>query len=131
MRRKWHILVVSQDIGARMLATITFKRRSDHAEIVTSRDEAMPLIAQKLPDLIMIGLHLSDESGISLASDLRALHPQIPMLFIPSPTSHSLVSEKDILAADQLGIHILGRYRYEVMGGHNFNMALHKLLEHD
>lgn len=129
MRRKRQILVLSQQIGLRVLLRLFFKRMGHSIEIVTTRTEAMSIIEyqKERPDLLILDLHLSEESGLKLASHVRVLHPELPMLLIPSRLPSYLVPQEDIHAAAQLGIPILGKDTG--LGGHNFYSLIHTLLD--
>jgi CheY-like chemotaxis protein len=120
----WRVLVISQHIGLRTLLTTLFKRGGHHVDAVTSRAEAVPIIAHGLPNLIILDLYLSDEPGLDLASDLRARYPQLPMLFISSTVLDAPVPEEDIHAAAQLGINIFQRS----IASHDFNSVIQDLL---
>jgi DNA-binding NtrC family response regulator len=128
MRRKWRVVVISQHIGLRTLASIVFKRGGHDVEAVPSRGEAMPIIAQGLPDLVILDLHLADESGLTLASDLRTLYPQLPIMLIPPHSQVAPVPEEEMQAAEQLGVKLLDKQTG--IAGHNFNLEVHKLLNH-
>lgn len=123
MPRKLHVLVVSQSIGRRTIATISFTRGGHHIEAVTSRDEAMPLIAQQQPDLVILDMYLKDEPGLKLAADLRTLYPDLFMLF--APQQNEVVLEEEIQAAAELGISVLDKYTS--IGSQNFSNVMHKI----
>jgi CheY-like chemotaxis protein len=123
MRRKLHVLTVSQSIGIRTLATICFTRGGHHIEAVTSRAEAMPLIAQQQPDLVILDMHLKDEPGLRLAADLRTLYPDLLMLF--APQLNEVVLEEEIQAAGELGISVLDEYTR--IGSQSFYNVMHKI----
>ena len=131
MLRKGHILVLSHQIGLRILFRLFLKRLGHSIDIVTTRTEAMFIIkdGRDMPDLVILDLYLDNESGLKLASDLRALHPQLPILLIP-PRDHPppLVPQEDIDAAAQMEVNILPRG--VGIGGHSFDDEILKIMDH-
>jgi DNA-binding NtrC family response regulator len=127
MWRKWRVLGVSQHIGTRTLLTIRFKRGGHDVEVVSARAEAMDIIAKQIPDLVILDLYLSDEPGLKLAADLRALYHQLPILLIPPYDQTRTVSQDDLRTAKELCVTIL----YGGVGvlSHNFTSEVHKLLD--
>lgn len=118
------VLVISQHIRLRSLLTVVLTRSGYEAEAVISRAEAMPIVTKEMPDLVILDLYLGDEPGLDLASDLHALHPQLPMLLISSTVLDSALPEEDIHAAAQLGINIFQRS----IPSHDFHSLIHALL---
>lgn len=118
------VLVVSGSVGRRTLLNLMLTRSRHHVETVPSRAEAMPLVGKAKPDLVIIDLYLSDEPGLDLASDLRAMHPMLPMLMVSSSVLDDAVPEEEIHAAGQLGINIFQRS----LASSDFHTLIHELL---
>ena len=123
MRHRGHFLLISQHIGLRTIATISFTRGGRHIEAVTSRDEALPLIAQQQPDLVILDMYLKDEPGLRLAADLRALYPDLLMLF--ATQQNEVVPEEEIHAPADLGISVLNKYTS--IGSQSFYNVMDKI----
>jgi DNA-binding NarL/FixJ family response regulator len=47
-----------------------------------SREQALPLIDKGKPDLVLTDISLPGGSGLELIKDVRAMHPQLPVLVI-------------------------------------------------
>ena len=109
MWRRGRFLLISRHRALSRLLKAEFECGfgNDDIEIATSRNEALILIAQRLPDLTLLDLYLGNESGLALASELTALHPQLSMMFIVSQDQVASVPDGDRHAAAQMGIEIL------------------------
>jgi CheY-like chemotaxis protein len=78
------VLIVDDDLEARILLTRILS--DEHAEVIvsTSGDEAMAMIAQTPPDLVLLDLMMPGMSGFEVAARLRA-RPQtadIPVMIV-------------------------------------------------
>jgi DNA-binding response OmpR family regulator len=129
MPHRGQILVLSQQIGLRVLLRLFFTRAGYDIDIVTTRVEAKVILdyQKQIPDLVILDLYLSDEPGLKFAADVRALHPQLPILLVPLSPRNTAVSGEDVQAAAELGVAILPNDAG--IGGHNFNSAIHLLLD--
>lgn len=131
MRPKWQILVLSHQIGLRVLLRIALMRMQHPIDIVTTRIEAMVALRHlnKKPDLVIADLYLNDEPGLTFAADMRALHPQLPIMLIPTYEKTVTVLEEDLHTAAQLGVRILPKHTIPGSHSHNFHFELHSLLD--
>jgi DNA-binding response OmpR family regulator len=109
MPHRGQILVLSQQIGLRVLLRLNLKRMGHAIDIVTTRTEVMVIIdyQKQIPDLVILDLYLSDEPGLKLAADLRALHSQLPILLIPPHNQTPIVSQEDLRTTNELCDNIL------------------------
>lgn len=119
------VLVVSDSVGRRSLLNVVLTRSKHDVETVMSREDAMPLVAKNKPDLVILDLYLKDEPGLDLASDLRALHTDLPMLLVSSSVTDAAVPEEEIHAAAQLEINIFQRS----IASQEFHTLIQKLLD--
>lgn len=64
------------------------------------RFQALQVIAETLPDLVIVDLTLKSSSGLELIKDLRAMHPTIRILVV-SMQEESLYAERALRAGAQ------------------------------
>lgn len=127
MPPRGHILVLSQQLGLRVLLRLFFTRAGYAIDIVTTRVEVKVILdyQKRIPDLVILDLYLDDKPSFEFASQLRALQPQLPILLIPPHDQSRVVSQDDLGTAEQLGVKILGK---DVgIGGHSFYEAILEL----
>jgi signal transduction histidine kinase/CheY-like chemotaxis protein len=87
------VLVVDDDVEARIMLTRILKDEQIEVEVAKSGDEAMALITQSPPDLVLLDLMMPGMSGFEMAARLRA-RPEtarIPVM---------IVSAKELTAED-------------------------------
>jgi two-component system nitrogen regulation response regulator GlnG len=76
------ILVVEDDGFARDAFAIAFRRQGLPARLVGSVREALVAIADAPPALAVLDAHLPDGSGATLAWQLRARWPGVPLILL-------------------------------------------------
>jgi PAS domain S-box-containing protein len=76
------VLFVDDDQESRHLVHAILERCGATAIIASSAAEAMRLVAESAPSLVLTDLAMPDTDGFELASLLRASHPEIPIIAI-------------------------------------------------
>ncbi|MEG3935508.1 response regulator [Microcoleus sp. T3_B1] len=89
LSRQWRLLIVDDDA---VLAQQLAKTASDwnmEAELATNLAQARSLIAQKLPDIVLLDLTFSDltEDGFGLLTELATYQPQLPVIVFTAQES--------------------------------------------
>ncbi|HEY8070282.1 MAG TPA: proteobacterial dedicated sortase system response regulator [Burkholderiales bacterium] len=94
------IVIVEDDAAIRANYTEALKRHGYEVSAYAARREAMEALRSRLPDLAIIDIGLGDEAegGFALCRDLRALSPQLPIVFL---TAHD--SDFDVVSGLRLG----------------------------
>jgi two-component system OmpR family response regulator len=94
------IVIVEDDAAIRANYAEALKRHGYEVSAYAGRREAMEALRNRLPDLAIIDIGLGDEAegGFALCRDLRALSPQLPIVFL---TAHD--SDFDVVSGLRLG----------------------------
>jgi two-component system OmpR family response regulator len=94
------IVIVEDDAAIRANYAEALKRHGYEVSAYAGRREAMEALRSRLPDLAIIDIGLGDEAegGFALCRELRALSPQLPIVFL---TAHD--SDFDIVSGLRLG----------------------------
>ena len=94
------IAIVEDDAVIRANYAEALKRHGYEVSVYGARREAMEAFRSQLPDLAIIDIGLADESegGFALCRDLRALSPQIPIVFLTARDS-----DFDVVSGLRLG----------------------------
>jgi two-component system OmpR family response regulator len=94
------IVIVEDDAAIRANYAEALKRHGYEVSAYAGRREAMEALRNRLPDLAIIDIGLGDEAegGFALCRDLRALSPQLPIVFL---TAHD--SDFDVISGLRLG----------------------------
>jgi two-component system OmpR family response regulator len=70
------ILVIDDNLDARELLTITLSGYGAQVTAVVSAQAGLETIAQLSPDLLICDLHMPDQDGCSLITQIRSLLPE-------------------------------------------------------
>ncbi len=85
------ILVIDDDRIFSLMISKKFKEAQLHTEEVTNAKDAREKISLNPPQLIILDVHLPDESGIDFVHELKKLVPQAPILMVSSSADTPLV----------------------------------------
>lgn len=83
------VLIVDDCLDSRELLTLLFAEYGVETITATSVSEAVELIQQTLPDLVISEIALPDEDGYALIKQLNALQVQLPVIAL------TLLASKD------------------------------------
>ena len=94
------IAIVEDDAAIRANYAEALKRHGYEVLTYAARREAMEAMRNRLPDLAVIDIGLGDEAegGFALCRDLRALSPQLPIVFLTARDS-----DFDVVSGLRLG----------------------------
>ena len=94
------IAIVEDDAAIRANYAEALRRQGYEVAAHAARREAMEAFRARLPDLAIIDIGLGDESegGFALCRDLRALSPQLPIVFLTARDS-----DFDVVSGLRLG----------------------------
>ena len=94
------IAIVEDDAAIRANYAEALKRQGYDVAAYAARAEAMQAFHARLPDLAIIDIGLGDdtEGGFALCRDLRALSPQLPIVFLTARDS-----DFDVVSGLRLG----------------------------
>ncbi len=80
------ILIIDDDIAIRTSLTLLLKTEGFWVKSASSSVEAMTILTEETPELILLDLNFSIETsgveGMRLLRDIRELHPQVPVIII-------------------------------------------------
>lgn len=94
------IAIVEDDAAIRANYAEALKRHGYEVSVYAARREALEAFRSRLPDLAIIDIGLGDEAegGFALCRDLRALSPQLPIVFLTARDS-----DFDVVSGLRLG----------------------------
>lgn len=89
------VLIVDDSKLARMaVAKALNAHHPDWTRIeATNADEALDLVAKTSPDVALLDFNMPGRDGLSLASDLRALNPTMPIALISANHQQEIVKK--------------------------------------
>src|SRR5215475_2472871 len=89
LRMARRIAIVEDDAAIRANYAEALKRHGYDVAAYEGRRAAMDALRARLPDLAIIDIGLGDEAegGFALCRDLRALSPQLPIVFLTARDS--------------------------------------------
>lgn len=93
-----HLLVVDPDVAFATLLTEELERLGHEVTMCTSGGEAYARARQRMPDLALLDMGLSDPDAVALARRLRSLRPTVRLMVIP------IVGEEPALGDNGLSI---------------------------
>jgi CheY-like chemotaxis protein len=98
------VLIVDDSKLARMsIARLLDALRPDWVRIeAANANEAIERHGQESIDLVLLDFNMPGRDGLSLASDLRALNPSLPMALISANSQDEIVARTRALGAEFL-----------------------------
>ncbi len=85
----FNILVVEDDFGTRKLMSITLRNAGFLPLPAENSGEALKILEEKNPDLVIADIMLPDMSGFRLTETIRKIHPDIPIIIVTAKQSQS------------------------------------------
>lgn len=79
---KQHILVVDDEVHIRELLHSYFKKHGYTVSLAENAQEAVRNADELALDLIILDVVLPDADGLQVLADLKAAHPQIPIIIM-------------------------------------------------
>lgn len=107
------ILVDDHKLFAKSLE-ISLKDRVEQFQVLTSPEELSKLLAQKMPDVLMLDIHMGDHNGLEVAQEVLQEYPDMKIVFL---------SGYDLLEYHNRAIEIGAK------GFINKNISIHDLID--
>lgn len=107
------ILVDDHKLFAKSLE-ISLKERVDKFEVLTSPKGLLQLLSQKMPDVLMLDIHMGDHNGLEVAQQVLQEYPDLKIVFL---------SGYDLLEYHNRAIEIGAK------GFINKNISIHDLID--
>lgn len=107
------ILVDDHKLFAKSLE-ISLKDRVEQFQVLTSPEELSKLLAQKMPDVLMLDIHMGDHNGLEVAQEVLQEYPDLKIVFL---------SGYDLLEYHNRAIEIGAK------GFINKNISIHDLID--
>ena len=85
----FNILLVEDDFGTRKLMCITLRNAGFLPIPAENSAEALRLLEEKKPNLVIADIMLPDMSGFRLTETIRKTHPDIPIIIVTAKQSQS------------------------------------------
>ena len=99
-----NVLIVEDDTYLRSLSLVSFESAGLHVVVATSRaGEAIEAVKNQLVDVAVLDLYLGPgPTGIDIAVSLRAINPQIGLVFLTSFSDPRLLDSQSELPAGSI-----------------------------
>jgi DNA-binding NarL/FixJ family response regulator len=99
-----NVLIVEDDSYLRSLSLVSFESAGLHVVVATSRaGEAIEAVKNELVDVAVLDLYLGPgPTGIDIAVSLRAINPQIGLIFLTSFSDPRLLESQSELPAGSI-----------------------------
>jgi CheY-like chemotaxis protein len=100
----YKVLIVDDSKLARMaVARVLANLRPDWERLeATNSDEALALVGQQHVDIALLDFNMPGRDGLSLAADLVALRPDIPIAVVSANVQHEVVARASDAGAEFL-----------------------------
>jgi DNA-binding response OmpR family regulator len=82
MSRKWSLLYVEDEVFLGKIVKETLESKGYLVEMETSGATAIQKFDTLRPDLCILDIMLPDKNGFEVAEEIRAIHAQVPILFL-------------------------------------------------
>jgi len=88
------VLVVEDNEANQLLARSVLEREGYRVEVAGAADEALKLMAEQLPNLILMDVQLPGQDGLSLTRDLKA-DPATANIPVIALTAHAMTGDRE------------------------------------
>lgn len=78
----YHLLIVDDQQGVRRLLYEAFSDEGYHVRIAEGGQEALKMVSQEVPDLILLDIKMPMMNGLETLKELRKIDPQVPVLMM-------------------------------------------------
>lgn len=120
-----YILVVDDEEQVRAMLRQMLEREGYKTLGASNGKEALQVIAQHLPDLLVIDLIMPEKDGIELIGEIRKVHPQVKIVAI-SGGARYIEPLTQLKVAKYLGADLCFSKPF---GRQEFVMGIHDILE--
>jgi len=97
----YKILIVDDSKLARMsVAKVLNALHPDWTRVEASNaDEALALAASDRPDIVLLDFNMPGRDGLTLAAELRALHPNMPLAVVSANIQEEIIARSHEVGA--------------------------------
>jgi two-component system, cell cycle response regulator DivK len=88
------ILLVEDNAANQLLASAVLQRDGFEVEVADSAQEALRVVQQRRPDLILMDIQLPEMDGLALTRQLKA-DPDTESITVVALTAHAMVGDKE------------------------------------
>jgi DNA-binding NtrC family response regulator len=79
---KQHILVVDDEAPILELLSAYFKKHGYQTTTATTGTDALRLVDEGLPNLVILDVLLADTDGLEILAQIKASHPRLPVIIM-------------------------------------------------
>lgn len=79
---KQHILVVDDEAPILELLSVYFKKNGYEVSTAGNHTDALRLIDEKRPNLVILDVLLADTDGLEVLGEIKASHPKLPVILM-------------------------------------------------
>jgi two-component system response regulator PilR (NtrC family) len=94
-----NLLIVDDELGMRQFLTHLFQREGHTVRLAENGREAMTMIQQQAPDLIISDIRMPDMNGVDLLRAARELHPEVEIIMMTAFANVDTAREAFLLGA--------------------------------
>src|ERR1044072_6425247 len=94
-----NLLIVDDELGMRQFLTHLFQREGHVVRVAGSGSEALELLRQQAPDLIISDIRMPDMSGVDLLREVRAMLPEVEVVMMTAFANVDTAREAFLLGA--------------------------------
>lgn len=91
------LLIVDDEIDVREFAGNFFRKRSVQVFLASGGAEAIDIIAQEAPDLVLLDIRMEGMSGLDVLRRLRAKNSSVKVIMVSGIEDEAIVSEAKTL----------------------------------
>ena len=94
------VLVVDDERAMREFLTVLLEKQGHHVIAAPDGEQALELVAQQPPDLVISDVRMPKMDGIGLLTGIRKKHPHLPVIMITAYASMDSTIQAMRLGAD-------------------------------
>lgn len=96
------VLVVDDQPGILRLLKDALELKRYRVFVATNVHQALDLVKEKRPELVILDISLGGQSGLTLAQDIKALWPKVKVVFITAYSEEELLNKAQEIAESVL-----------------------------
>jgi DNA-binding response OmpR family regulator len=93
------LLIVDDELDVREFARNFFRKRGYDVSIASAGREALDLIDQEHPDLVLLDIRMGEMSGVDVLRELRQRHNAVKVVMVSGLEEDQVVQETTVLGA--------------------------------
>ena len=92
------LLIVDDESDIREFARSFFKKRGVEVFVASGGRQALEIIAQENPALVLLDVRMEEMTGIEVLRELRKTHPQVKVIMVSGVEDEETIKEAKSLA---------------------------------